>query len=425
MSGGDITVIKHKITKDKEGQYYTIPFTVPEDVVKITVTYDYYKPTSGLMGDLKPSNTIDIGLMDEKGKFLGWSGSAHKTIYVGQYDSSAGYLCQKINSGEWKIIIGAYHVMSDGVDVTYHIDFEYEGEVLLFGDLHMHSTASDGVFSAYELGKLAKEKGLDFIGIANHNNFSENLALPHIDGLTFIPAVEWTHYNGHMNFFGVPAPFENSFIANTKEEMQSIINHAKELGAVISVNHPLCPICPYKWEDKGAFDMMEIWNGPMRPANVKAIDWWTSLLKQGRQIPAVGGSDFHKPKQFAKLGNPVTAVYSHSRSAEDILDAIRNGSCFITESKDGVRLSLEYGDFIMGQRAEHKKDTSLKIFASSLTGNIKKVTLVTDKGETEIILDEHFAKVKLDKVKFAYVKVCKGYGKLRRICAISNPIYFK
>ncbi len=372
------------------------------------------------MGDLKPSNTIDIGLMDEKGNFLGWSGSTHRTIYVGQYDSSAGYLCEKINSGEWKIIIGAYHVMDEGVEVTYDIDFEYKGEVLLFGDLHMHSTASDGVFSAYELGKLAKEKGLDFIGIANHNNFSENLALPHIDGLTFVPAVEWTHYKGHMNFFGVPAPFENSFIANTKEEMQSIISHAKTLGAVISVNHPLCPICPYKWEDEDAFDMMEIWNGPMRPSNVKAIEWWTSLLKKGRQIPAVGGSDFHKPKQLAKFGSPVTAVYSQSRSAEDILYAIRNGNCFVTDGKNDVKIKLTYGDCVMGQTAEYTEEIPLIIQT-----NAEKVTLVTDKYEKELNVIGGSVRVKTGKVKFAYIKVCKGSRKLKRICAVSNPIYFK
>lgn len=410
----------HKVTKDKEKQYYTLPFDVPEGVVKITVSYDYYKPTKGMLGDLKPSNTIDIGLTDEKGNFLGWSGSSHKTVYVGQYDSSAGYLCQKINSGKWQIIIGAYHVMDDGVEVTYDIDFEYEGEVLLYGDLHMHSTASDGVFSAYELGKLAKKKELDFIGIANHNNFSENLALPHVDGLTFIPAVEWTHYKGHMNFFGVPAPFENSFIANTREEMQNIISHAKSLGAVVSVNHPKCPVCPYKWEDEDTFDMMEIWNGPMRPSNVKALDWWTELLKKGRQIPIVGGSDFHKPKQLAKLGSPVTAVYSRSRSAEDILDAMRKGNCYVTESTDGVKIKLTYGDAVMGQTAEFSENNWLEIYADA-----KKVTLVTDKGEKDLALKDGHLKVRLRKVKFAYLKFYKGIGKLKRVCAISNPIYFK
>ncbi len=413
-------VIKHKITKDREGQYYTIPFDVPENVTKITVTYDYYKPTSGLMGDLKPSNTIDIGLMDEKGIFLGWSGSAHKTIYVGEYDSSAGYLCEKINKGSWSIIIGAYHIMDGGVEITYNIDFEYEGEVLLYGDLHIHTTASDGALSAFEVGRLAKENGLDFIGLANHNNFAENLALPHIDGLTFVPAVEWTHYNGHMNFFGVSAPFENSFIANTKEEMQSIISHAKSLGAVISVNHPECPLCPYKWGDDDIYDMMEIWNGPMRPANVRAVRKWTFLLRQGRHIPIAGGSDFHKPKQFAKLGNPVTAVYSQSRSAEAILKAIRNGNCFVAESKDGVKLKLRYGDTVMGQTAEFDENTWLEIYADA-----KKVTIVTDKGEKELSLRDGSVKVRLKKVKFAYIKVYKGFGKLKRICAISNPIYFK
>jgi len=392
---------------------------VPENVVKITVSYDYYKPTKGMLGDLKPSNTIDIGLMDEKGNFLGWSGSAHKTISVGEFESSAGYLTQPINSGEWQIIVGAYHVMKNGVDVTYDIEFEYKQDILLFGDLHIHSSASDGQFSAYELGIMAKEKNLDFIGLANHNNFAENLNLPHIDGITFVPAVEWTHYNGHMNFFGVKAPFENSFIANTKKEMQEIISHAKSLGAIISVNHPKCPICPYKWDDENNFDMMEIWNGPMRPSNERAIEWWTSLLKQGRQIPIVGGSDYHKPKQFARLGNPVTAVYSQSRSADDVLDAIQNGNSFVTDNVDGIRLNLKYGDIVMGGTAVYNSEIPLII-----TSNAKRVILVTESGEKEITITNSVAKVILPQTNFAYVKVTKGIGKFKRICTISNPIYF-
>lgn len=411
--------IVHKITKDKEGLYYTVPFSVPENVVKIIVSYDYYKPTKGMLGDLKPSNTIDLGLMDEKGNFLGWSGSAHKNIFVGEFEASNGYLTQPINSGEWQIIVGAYHVMEDGVDVTYNIDFEYKQETLLFGDLHIHSSASDGQFNAYELGLMAKENNLDFIGLANHNNFAENLHLPHIDGLTFIPAVEWTHYNGHMNFFGVPAPFENSFIANTKEEFGEIISHAKGLGAVISVNHPKCPICPYKWDDENAFDLMEIWNGPMRPANENAIEWWTCLLKKGRKIPIVGGSDYHKPKQFARLGTPVTGVYSLSRGADDILNAIRSGNSFVAEKVDGIRLNLKYGDTVMGGTTEYKSEILLEI-----TSNAQKVILVTDQGEDEISIKYGVARVTLPKTKFAYVKVTKGIGKLKRIYAISNPIYF-
>lgn len=362
---------------------------------------------------------MDIGLADEKGNFLGWSGSAHKTVSVGEYDSSPGYLSCPIRPGSWNIIIGAYHIMPQGVEVTYNIDFYFKQERLLFGDLHMHSTASDGSMSAYELGVLAKKKGLDFIALANHNNFSENLHLPHIDGLTFVPAVEWTHYKGHINFFGVPSPFDNSFVANTKEQMQQLIANAKAKGAVISVNHPKCRICPYLWEDEDAFDMMEIWNGPMRPTNTDAIRWWTELLKKGRRLPIVGGSDFHRPKSFARLGNPVTGVYAASPDAADILDALKRGKAFVSASVDGVRLCLKYADGTLGDCVSYSPDIPLII-----ESNAEALTLVTDKGEQEVRLTDGKAEVALQKVLFAYVKATKGFGRLKTVTAISNPIYF-
>lgn len=415
-----LLIVHHHISNDREGTYYTIPFDVPDNVEKITITYNYFRKGKGFLSDLKPSNTVDIGIEDERGNFLGWSGSAHKSVSVGEYNSSPGYLCQPIKAGKWKIIIGAYHIMPEGVDVTYDIDFKLKGERLLFGDLHIHTTASDGKLSAYEAGKLAKDMGLDFIALANHNNFSENLCLPHIDGLTFIPAVEWTHYKGHMNFFGAPNPFESSFVANTKEDMQTLISNARSKGAVISVNHPKCRFCPYIWDDDEAFDMVEIWNGPMRKTNTDAIKWWTDMLCNGRRLPIVGGSDFHKPKSFARLGNPVTGVYAKSPAPEDILDAVKGGRAFVSEGIDGVRLNLKYGEFSMGDTAEYSSD--IPIIAESNSGNL---VLVTDKGEKSIKLDNGKAEVKLEKVSFAYIKALKGIGKTKIITAISNPIYFR
>lgn len=62
----------------------------------------------------------------------------------------------------------------------------------------------------------------------------------------------------------------------------------------------------------------------MRPSNVEAIRLWTNFLKQGRRIPIVGGSDYHRPHSLAHLGNPVTAVYTPSRKAEDILASLKS-----------------------------------------------------------------------------------------------------
>lgn len=393
---------------------------MPENVEKIKISYSYYQPTKGLLSDLKPSNTIDIGLNDNDGNFLGWSGSAHSEIFVGEYSSTPGYLTLPIKSGKWQIIIGAYRVMPQGVDVEYNIDFEFKGEKLLFGDLHIHSTASDGKLTAHEIAKLAKEKGLDFIALANHNNYAENFHLPYTDDLTFIPATEWTHYKGHMNFFGVEAPFDNSFVANTKQDMENLIQSVRKKGAVVSVNHPKCNICPYLWEDEQAFDMMEIWNGPMRGTNIRGIAWWTELLKKGRRIPAVGGSDFHKLKHFARLGNPVTGVYCTSRSPEDILSAIKEGNCFVCDKKDGVRINLKYADTKMGGIAKFSDKDTLTI-----ESNAKQVTLVSDHAEENIQIVGGKAQKKIEKTKFVYAIAYSGIGKFRKIAAVSNPIYFK
>lgn len=409
--------LKHKIPKEKEGTYYYLPFDVPENVIKLTVSYDYFRPTKGLLSDLKPTNCIDIGLADSNGDFLGWSGSSHSSISVGQYSSSNGYLRKKIESGKWQIIVGAYHVLPQGVEVTYNIDFEYAGEKLLYGDLHIHSDASDGKYDAFEIGKKAIEKGLDFAALANHNNYSLNYDLPQMNGFTFIPGVEWTHYKGHMNFYGVKNPFGNSFVANSSLEMKNLIAEVKEKGAVVSVNHPKCRICPYLWEDEDAFDMMEIWNGPMRPTNIDGIAFWTGLLKKGRKIPIVGGSDYHSPKGFARIGNPVTAVYCASPSAEDILDGIKNGHSFVAYGKNAPVIDMHYGKFRMGDTAQFTENEILDVSVKDIKS--EKIILVTDSDEKEISP----GKIKINNVKFAYIKILGNHGK--RILAVSNPIYFK
>ena len=63
-------MIEHRIRKEDEGKYLSLPFDVPEEVEGITVSYQY--PHKSAL-----HNIIDLGLEDEDGRFLGWSGSAH------------------------------------------------------------------------------------------------------------------------------------------------------------------------------------------------------------------------------------------------------------------------------------------------------------------------------------------------------------
>lgn len=422
----DKVILKHLVKKNREGSYYKLPFTVPEGIRSITILYQYPKKNDKKISE---ENVIDIGLENSRGQFLGWSGSSREQITVGEFDGTPGYLMEPVKAGTWNILIGAYHIQEEGVPVVYEITFEKKHPLWLFGDLHVHSDASDGQHDIPTLAKRAKEKYLDFIAVTNHNNYSENMSLPKIPGVTLIPGVEWTHYRGHMNFFGIKKPFSGSFVANNLEEMKKIVGEARANGALISVNHPKCPMCPYLWEDEENFQVVEVWNGPMRKTNVDGIAWWTELLKKGRKITAVGGSDFHRDCHPAKLGNPVTAIYAESQSVEDIMEAIAKGHVYITNNVQGVCLDMRCDNYMFGDTIEdQKKIHILQIRAERMScGSILQVVgesgvikeVKPEQGKAESIIE-------VENTSFVYLMVIQKISPIKkRVLALSNPIYFK
>ena len=53
-----------------------------------------------------------------------------------------------------------------------------EGGLWLKGNLHSHSTVSDGAFAPAELAALYAEKGYDFLSMTDHNVFVAHSELP-------------------------------------------------------------------------------------------------------------------------------------------------------------------------------------------------------------------------------------------------------
>lgn len=209
----------------------------------------------------------------------------------------------------------------------------------------------------------------------------------------------------------------NSFIANDHDDMRSLIAQARALGAVISVNHPECDICPYLWDNDEAYDMMEIWNGPMRAANVRALRKWTELLSSGRKIPAVGGSDFHRMMSPVRIGRPVNGVYSEDASSQGLLDAINSGHLFVASSLRGPSLLLTCGGRMMGDTVTTgEKSVEITVKAERLQGC--RLFLVTAQGGKELSGENA---VLPSNCVFVYVKAVKS-GVIR---AVTNPVYLR
>lgn len=426
------------IEPERQGMYFTLPFNMPAETEALTLSYRYERHREnalpqggGAFTARQEVNIIDLGLIGPGGAQVGASGSDKHEITLSASAATPGYQPCPLTAGEWQIIVGAYKVAPEGVMVTYELAFTLKSLRLLKGDLHTHTVASDGVLTAAELGWHALRHGLDFAAITDHNQCVSTAALPAIPCFTFIPGVEWTHYNGHVNFLGVDEPYSTPFLSNTVGDVAGRFNTARSRGALTVINHPLDENCGFKYDlNSLPFDCLEIWNGPMRESNLRAVGLWQSLLASGKKIPAVGGSDYHRDNPFQILGGPTTGVYALSTSPQDILAALKAGHAFITFFPGGPTLALTCGAAIMGDTQTWHEGICLNIEASGLLrGDVLRV--VTGQG-SEVLLQApengHFNGAHaMPAPGFARVEILRAFlpGLPLLPALISNPIYFE
>ena len=412
-----IFTFQKEVGKEEEGLYLKVPFSVPDQVESMEVSYQYDR--SG--------NIIDFGLLDENEGLLGWSGSDRSQITISDHRSSAGFASVPVKEGRWTILLGAYHVMEPGVTVTYQIVCRFKSLKLLKGDTHLHSTGSDGNMTPEELALAAEREGLDYLFVTDHNNYAHNYRLRSTAHVTMIPGVEWTHYKGHMGMLGRKRPFQ-SFLSNSLKETKRIAEGARKDGAFTVLNHPFCPYCGLKWGmDQVEFDGLEVWNGGLKPeANETCLSWWDKALKEGKRIPITGGSDFHKYEPGRMPASPCTCVYAMSDSPEDILDGLKKGHSFLTISPEGPMMETQAEGKLMGDAIPGDREIKFTFW------NLKKgdiLYLVSGESREEILCETERLSFCRIPGKAGYLRaeikrsLLDGYPRIPVL--LSNPYYIE
>ena len=421
------------IGKEKEGLYFDLPFQTPKGVQRIDIRYSYERHRSTAVNGVTKNeeiNIIDLALSSGAGEFIGSSGSDRSHVWVSEYDSSDGYAPVETNEGTWNIIVGAYKVHDEGVKVTYEITFEFKERTLLKGDCHVHTTGSDGVLPVNVIEQLAISNNLDFIFITDHNNYYHDPALRSSKNLTVIPGVEWTHFKGHANMLGVERAFYGKYYANDIEGVQKIFSEARKNGAVIVINHPFDQNCSWRLGLHNIqYDCIEAWNGIIKQSDMQCIGWWHNELCQGRKIPIIGGSDFHRFENFGMIGRPTTCVYSMSRSRTDIIDAILHGRSYITFQPQAPSVDMRCNDGFIGDTVKYEKGLDISFAFSSLnagdiiriysSSGIEKEINVSQAGEMSFKIeakDSAFYRAEI------YRKLLPNLPPF--LCLVTNPIYF-
>lgn len=189
------------------------------------------------------------------------------------------------------------------------------------GDLHIHTTASDGHSTPEEMNLRAERQGLDYYAVTDHNYWHRSW--PESSALV-LPGMEITTESGHMNLFGY-GPF------------------------LLSLNHPY--LSKWRWKIPelafASLDCLEIDNNPTlayeegleaAQANRMAVRLSDLLWADGYRICAVGGSDVHLKEEerygespyASRPGEPATWLYLNTRSAEEVQKALKSCHAYVT-----------------------------------------------------------------------------------------------
>ncbi|KAK9427403.1 polymerase/histidinol phosphatase-like protein [Lipomyces doorenjongii] len=339
-----------------------VAFDVPAGTTSIHVKYSYTGREGG--------NAIDLGLLGVNKQFRGYSGGSKFDVTVANDEATPGYVAGLLAPGEWYVLLGVYHITSSSasyhVEITLddsprpvfeatpapaRVDFSSAIKRLpgqrpvykwLKGDFHMHTQYSDGKFTLDELVDKALKRGLDFIFSTEHNTFSANLAWgQHVPkGFLVGRGIEVTTFGGHWNAIGLlPHQFIDPRICDMKDMDASLVAAVEEVhksdGFAI-LNHPFaeCKCCEWTYSFHDHMDAIEVWNGPWRrhpedESNVKAVEKWDSLLREGKIFTASGGSDIHEP-QF-EIAEPLTRVLANETSVNAIIQGLRARHVYLTQ----------------------------------------------------------------------------------------------
>ncbi len=345
--------------------YYYVPFDIPAGTTRLDVTMRYAKAEDCI---------IDLGLLDVRATdypsphgFRGWSGGARDSFFVATDDATPGYIHGEIPSGRWRVMLGLYKVPATGANITLTLELDAsprelrpqpartcpvrKGAGWYRGDLHCHTFHSDAAGSPELLHEAAKQAGLDFLAIADHNTISQRRYFhPNSSpDLVFVRAMEVTTANGHANVYGVDDWID--FRMTRPDHAHTLAGLVHERGGLLSINHDK-PTIPWDYELPDA-DCMEVWQSSWMAWNWIALERYQQRLAAGLRLSAIGGSDFHQPARLMPegplvLARPTTVLWLDELSEDAILAAMKAGRGYITESPDGPHLSLSANDSPMG-----------------------------------------------------------------------------
>ena len=199
----------------------------------------------------------------------------------------------------------------------------FETKNVYKGQLHCHTTNSDGAQSPLEVVEAYKNAGYDFISITDHDFVTPH---PEVRDILSITGNEVSSNLGHITTVNVPS-------VPPSRISQEVIDWTKTQGGLVWLAHP-------NYNSDFGWTIGEIWS----LSNYHGIEVYNNLLKSeaekkwdyiltklDRKITAIAVDDCHDiedPKQF---NGGWVMVFADSLTKTEIVNSLKKGNFYSTQ----------------------------------------------------------------------------------------------
>ena len=247
------------------------------------------------------------------------------------------------------------------------------------GNLHCHSTNSDGLLKPDEVAALYKEHGYHFLAISDHDLYSDYRNELGSDTFLILPALEASavlyedeskterlrihHIHGilgteemqknaehnlfhHLEYYPPRLFYGNWDGAAVAQELQDDL---KKHGCITTYNHPVWSrVREDEFIDIEGCTAMEIFNYGTVNESATGVDslHWDVMLRKGKKIFAVASDDNHNDGIVEDSFGGYIVVKAEKLNHESIVQAIVDGNYYSSSGPEifdwGIRDNVAY-----------------------------------------------------------------------------------
>ena len=241
------------------------------------------------------------------------------------------------------------------------------------GNLHSHTTLSDGRLTPQEAVELYRRNGYAFLCLSDHDVYTDFRDEFDSDDFILLPGLECScaldergedgahlkvhHVNAllgtremqeratrtrpvHMERIDFPSQAD---CWDGTSVLRDMIASLRERGFFVTYNHPLWSrVEVEEFQDVEGIAALEIFNNgcEVESADGRGTVHWDAILRRGRYVPGFASDDNHNARVDDSLGGWIS-VNADRLSHDDIVDAILQGryysSCGPTVHEWGIR----------------------------------------------------------------------------------------